>query len=94
MAVYPSNMARTPAKLWENAFQTIPDVSFFDVGKIFSTTFLDRDLSFSLILWVFGGARAKRTSPSTSTSNFALEPPILRSVRLKIIENMFVLDLT
>ena len=28
--IYPSNMARTPAKLRENAFQTIPDISFFD----------------------------------------------------------------
>ena len=30
MAVYPSRMAPIGAKLWENAFQTIPDISFFD----------------------------------------------------------------
>ena len=33
MAVYPSNMAPFGLKLWENAFQTIPDISFFDVDK-------------------------------------------------------------
>ena len=30
MAVYPSNMAPFDPKLGENAFQTIPDISFFD----------------------------------------------------------------
>ena len=29
-AIYPSSMAPIGAKLWENAFQTIPDISFFD----------------------------------------------------------------
>ena len=28
-----TNMARTAAKLWENAFQMIPDISFFHVEK-------------------------------------------------------------
>ena len=28
MAVYPSNMAPFGLKLWENAFQTIPNISF------------------------------------------------------------------
>ena len=40
-AIYPSNMARTAAKLWENAFQMIPDVSFFDAeNKMFYDFFL------------------------------------------------------
>ena len=30
MAVYLSNMAPIGVKLWENVFQTIPDISFFD----------------------------------------------------------------
>ena len=30
-------MARTAAKLWENAFQTIPDISFFDAEKKLKT---------------------------------------------------------
>ena len=30
-AVYPPRMAPFGLKLWENAFQTIPDISFFDV---------------------------------------------------------------
>ena len=32
-AVYPPRMAPFGLKLWENAFQTIPDISFFDVEK-------------------------------------------------------------
>ena len=32
-------MARTGAKLWENAFQTIPDISFFDAPKEFQPMF-------------------------------------------------------
>ena len=40
MAVYPSNMAPIGVQLWENAFQTIPDISFFDdVFFEFSTNF-------------------------------------------------------
>ena len=38
MIVYLANMARTAAKLWENAFQTIPNVSFFDVEIFFKTS--------------------------------------------------------
>ena len=40
MAVYPSNMALFGFKLWENAFQTIPNISFFDAEKIFWPKFL------------------------------------------------------
>ena len=32
-AVYPSNKAPIGLKLCQNAFQTIPDISFFDVEK-------------------------------------------------------------
>ena len=32
-AVYPSRMAPIGAKLCQNAFQVIPDVSFFDAGN-------------------------------------------------------------
>ena len=32
-AVYPPRMAPFGLKLWENAFQTIPDILFFDAGK-------------------------------------------------------------
>ena len=34
-AVYPSNKARIGAKLWENAFRTICNFSFFDAQKNF-----------------------------------------------------------
>ena len=33
-AVYPSNMAPIGLKLGQNAFQTIPDISFFDAPKV------------------------------------------------------------
>ena len=34
-----SNLARTPVKLCQNAFQTIPDVSLFDVRIFFWRNF-------------------------------------------------------
>ena len=34
MAVYPPRMAPFGLKLWGNAFQTIPDVSFFDAENV------------------------------------------------------------
>ena len=37
-AVYPSNKARNPAKLCQNAFRMIPDISFFDVENFFETS--------------------------------------------------------
>ena len=85
-------MARTAAKLWQNAFQAIPRISFFDAQKIFGAKFSDQKIGFSLISQDIGGVTAKWNFPSTSTSNFALEPPILLSVRPKIIEKMSELD--
>ena len=35
MLVYPANVALIGVKLWESAFQTIPNISFFDAQKIF-----------------------------------------------------------
>ena len=43
MAVYPSNMAPFGFKLWENAFQTIPNISFFDAEKIFLAKIFDEN---------------------------------------------------
>ena len=34
MAVDPSNMSPNGVKLWENVFQTIPDISFFDTENV------------------------------------------------------------
>ena len=36
--VYPSKKARIAAKLCQNAFRTIPDISFFDVENCFKTS--------------------------------------------------------
>ena len=42
--VYLSNMACTVAKLWEKAFQTIPDVSFFDAEEKHFTKILRKKI--------------------------------------------------
>ena len=63
-AVYTCNLARTATKLWENVFQTIPDVSFFDAKNFFSAKFSDEKFRFLWIWHGFGRATAKRTSKS------------------------------
>ena len=71
MAVYPSNMAPFGLKLWENAFQTIPNISFFDAEKILAK-FIDENLRPENFrqkinklpvfaeLWIFGRNRQMR----------------------------------
>ena len=75
------NMARIGAKLCQNAFQTIPDISLFDAQNFRSAKFSDIFLCVSQILVGFGGRRVKRTSKSNASSNFALDLLIQRSVR-------------
>ena len=41
-AVYPSRMAPFGLKLWENAFQTIPNISLFDAEKKIGKKFLSQ----------------------------------------------------
>ena len=79
-AVYVSNLARIGAKICQNAFRTIPEISFFDAEKFFFAKFSDRKNYFSQILRGFGRRTAKWTSPSARASNFALDALILRSV--------------
>ena len=43
-AVYPPNKARIGVKLWQNAFQTICNFSFFDAEKIFGPKFFQKIL--------------------------------------------------
>ena len=43
MAVYTSNVAPIGVKLWENAFQTICNISFFDVRKKFWMKFFRKN---------------------------------------------------
>ena len=52
MAVYPLRMAPFGLKLCQNAFQTIPDISFFDaeknkIGDFFGT----KHLFFTIFTW-------------------------------------------
>ena len=71
-AVYPSRMAPFGLKLWENAFQTIPNISFFDAEKKFWQNFLMKIIVKKKIrrkidklpvfaeLWIFGRNRQMR----------------------------------
>ena len=43
-AVYPSNMAPIGTKLCQNAFQTIPDISFFDTQTFLLMTFFQKQI--------------------------------------------------
>ena len=63
-------MARTAAKLWENAFQTIPDVSFFDAEKIFSRKFFGKNFVFFDIFARFLRSYAKTDVASNFLVNF------------------------
>ena len=63
-------MARTAAKLWENAFQTIPDVSFFDAEKFFSRKFFGKIFVFFDIFARFLRSYAKTDVASNFLVNF------------------------
>ena len=65
-AVYPPRMAPVGLKLGENAFQTIPDVSFFDVNSFFLSKFFLRILVIDPWFPRFGKAGAFWASPSNS----------------------------
>ena len=78
-------MARIGAKLCQHAFQTIPDVSFFDAENCFSAKILDRKFCFLPCWHGFWGSTNFRTSKSASSSNFALDRLFQRSVRPKNI---------
>ena len=65
-------MAPIGVKLWENAFQTIPNTSFFDAEKFFLAKFFDENfrqknfrrkidkLPVFAELWIFGRNRQMR----------------------------------
>jgi len=65
-------MAPFGLKLWENAFQTIPNISFFDAEKIFLAKIFDENfrqkknrrkidkLPVFAELWIFGRNRQMR----------------------------------
>ena len=88
-AVYPPRMAPIGLKLCQNAFQTIPDISFFDVQKLFFVNLFQKTFGvpgrfFSMIcsfwkswiiLSVFGVFYAKNNpiSPKVQVSTFLAE---------------------
>ena len=81
-------MAQIATKLCQIAFQTIPDVLFFDAEKKIAKS-SDLNFRFSLIWHGFGRATAERTSKSASSSNFALDRLTQRSVRPKTSDSKF-----
>ena len=81
-AVYPSNIARTAAKLCQNAFQTIPNISFFDSRKTNRRKFQSENVVCSAFWLGFGGPMAKRTwaNDSLPVSYTHLTLPTIYSV--------------
>ena len=76
-------MAPIDTTLWDNAFQTIPDVSFFDAGKFCLEKILDQNFRFSPFCRGFRGSAAERMSKSACSSKFALDGLLESSVRPK-----------
>ena len=83
--VYPPRIAPFGLKLWENAFQTIPDISFFDATKLFfDKNFRQKKIATPKIskiskvpvleeLWIFGRhwqIRLENSLPELSVSAF------------------------
>ena len=72
MAVYASNLARIGVKICQNAFRTIPNISFFDaekkkLAKIFDENFRQKKIRRKIDklpvfaeLWIFGRNRQMR----------------------------------
>ena len=58
--------------------------------KFFSSRFFGLENRYTPFWSNFGGSMDKRASKSSSSQFFALDAPILRSVRLKIVKNMSV----
>ena len=86
VAVCSSNMAPIGAKLCQNVFQTIPVKSIFARIFFFSTKNFRVGQHFLPFEANFGGRTWKWTSKSNSLHFFALDAPIMRSVRPKIDE--------
>ena len=67
-AVYPPRMAPIGAKLWENAFQTIPDISFFDAEKkkltiLFPGQIKKLPFGGATIFWPFLAGPSRKITP-------------------------------
>ena len=82
-AVYPSRMAPFGLKLWENAFQTIPNISFFDSRKIFRPDFSKIFWRFFRFFILFWRAAHFWTFLASSPWKTTSCRPIINSVRLQ-----------
>ena len=80
-AVYPPNMAPIGAKLCQNAFQTIPNISFSDVEKICSSNFFVHKTRFRLVSSSFGVATIFWTPLVDSPRKLTPKVLIFKSLR-------------
>ena len=74
------------AGIRDNAFQTIPGISFFGTEFFCCEIFRSEKVVFLRYSLEFCGFRYQWASPSASSSNFALDTLIMSSVQPKIIE--------
>ena len=100
MAVYPSNIAGIGVKLWENAFQTISDISFFDAlysfgnlfFKNFDLDFFSRILRFEELGFERHWQIPRRESNDVACSSFIFFSTI-RGGGVKVVQTVFAADL-
>ena len=80
-AVYPSNMAPFGLKLWQSAFQMIPDIWFSDAQKIFLMKFSEQKVSMKSKIACFGGATIFWALPADSPRKITPDVPNFKSLR-------------
>ena len=83
-AVYPSNMAPFGLKLWQNAFQMIPDIWIFDARNFFLMKFSDRKWSIKSEIVRFGGATNFWALPADSPRKITPDVPNFKSLRFLV----------
>ena len=81
--VTPRTWLGSPRNFAKTRFGRFRTFRFSTLQQMFSAKFLDRKFRFSLFWCGFRESTAKRTSKSASSSNFALDGLIQRSVRPK-----------
>ena len=82
-AVYPSNKAPIATKLCQNAFQTIPDIWFFDAEKILMK-FSAQKVSMTSKIARFGGATNFWVLPADSPRKITPDVPNFKSLRFLV----------
>ena len=89
-SVGPRTWLRSPRNFAKTRFRRSPSSQFSAPPQKKSPRFFGLKNRFTPFWSNFGGSTEKRTSTATSSQFFALDPPILRPVRPKIVGNMSV----